>query len=62
MSILYINRSVVVVSVPHKPVTIAIVNCYSVVLAARVQVFFTFLKIAALAVIIIGGFVMIGQG
>ncbi|XP_064598688.1 LOW QUALITY PROTEIN: b(0,+)-type amino acid transporter 1-like [Liolophura sinensis] len=42
--------------------TIAIVNCYSVVLAARVQVFFTVLKIAALAVIIIGGLVMIGKG
>ncbi|ESO87846.1 hypothetical protein LOTGIDRAFT_234854 [Lottia gigantea] len=41
---------------------VTMVNCYSVKLASRVQVFFTFTKLAALAMIIIGGFVMMGQG
>ena len=43
-------------------VLIAWVNCYSVELAARVQVIFTVAKIVALVVIIIGGFVKLGQG
>ena len=41
---------------------IAWVNCYSVQLAARVQVIFTVAKIIALIVIIIGGFVKLGEG
>ena len=43
-------------------VLIAWVNCYSVELAARVQVIFTVAKIIALIVIIIGGFVKLGHG
>ena len=41
---------------------IAWVNCYSVQLAARVQVIFTVAKIIALIVIIIGDFVKLGEG
>ena len=41
---------------------IAWVNCYSVELAARVQVIFTVAKVIALTVIIIGGFVKLGEG
>ena len=43
-------------------VLIAFVNCYSVRLAAQVQVIFTGAKIIALFVIIIGGIVRLGQG
>ncbi|XP_064640838.1 b(0,+)-type amino acid transporter 1-like [Lineus longissimus] len=42
--------------------TVTMVNCYSVKLAARVQVIFTFAKLSALLIIIIGGFVRLGQG
>ncbi|XP_050399175.1 b(0,+)-type amino acid transporter 1 isoform X4 [Patella vulgata] len=38
------------------------VNCSSVKFAARVQVFFTFAKLAALLMIIVGGIVKLGQG
>lgn len=41
---------------------ITAVNCYSVELAVRIQVFFTVAKIVALLIIIIGGFVYIGKG
>ncbi|XP_041376052.1 b(0,+)-type amino acid transporter 1-like [Gigantopelta aegis] len=43
-------------------VTIAVINCYSVKLASWVQVVFTFIKIAALVIIIVGGFVKLGEG
>ena len=39
-----------------------LVNCASVKLAARVQVTFMFIKLAALAIIIIGGIVRLAQG
>ena len=42
--------------------TVALVNAYSVTLAARVQVVFTAAKLGALVVIIIGGFVRMAQG
>ncbi|CAD5125696.1 DgyrCDS13902 [Dimorphilus gyrociliatus] len=38
------------------------VNCFSVKLAARIQVVFTVAKLIAIAVIIIGGIVRLGQG
>lgn len=41
---------------------IVFVNCVSVKLALRVQVFFTVAKLAALAMLIITGLVYIGQG
>ncbi|XP_041454136.1 b(0,+)-type amino acid transporter 1-like [Lytechinus variegatus] len=43
-------------------VLLAIINCYSLKAAARVQIIFTVAKLLALAVIIILGFVEIGQG
>ena len=41
---------------------ILIINCSSVSLAARVQVIFTVCKLAALAMIVITGFVRLAQG
>jgi L-type amino acid transporter 9 len=38
------------------------VNCYSVKMAARVQVVFTAAKLIALLIIIFGGLVRLGQG
>ncbi|XP_041376149.1 b(0,+)-type amino acid transporter 1-like [Gigantopelta aegis] len=43
-------------------ILVCIVNCYSTLLGARVQVIFTTLKVAALFMIIIGGLVAIAQG
>ncbi|KAK6185293.1 hypothetical protein SNE40_007559 [Patella caerulea] len=43
-------------------ILIGIVNSWSTTLAARVQVIFTFAKVAALVVIIVGGFVKLAQG
>ncbi|XP_064598771.1 b(0,+)-type amino acid transporter 1-like [Liolophura sinensis] len=43
-------------------VTVAIVNCYSAKLAARVQVVFMLIKVIALIVIIVGGIVKLAQG
>ena len=42
--------------------TVTLVNCASVKLAARVQVTFMVAKLAALAIIIIGGLVRLFQG
>ncbi|KAH3777179.1 b(0,+)-type amino acid transporter 1-like isoform X2 [Dreissena polymorpha] len=42
--------------------TICIINCYDTSWAAYVQVFFTVCKLVPLAIIIIGGFVKMGQG
>ena len=42
--------------------TVALVNCYSAHLAARVQVVFTAAKLGALVVIIAGGIVRMAQG
>lgn len=41
---------------------ITVINCYSVEIAVRIQVIFTVAKIAALIIIIIGGFVYMGKG
>ena len=46
----------------HFSVTVTLVNCASVKLAARVQVIFMIAKLAALAIIIIGGIVRLAQG
>ncbi len=43
-------------------VIITSINCYSVKLAARIQVIFTVAKVVALLIIIIGGIVRLGQG
>lgn len=43
-------------------VTVAIVNCYSAKLAARVQLVFMLIKVFALVVIIVGGVIMLAQG
>jgi len=43
-------------------VLITAINCFSVKLTNAVQVFFTVAKLAIIAAIIIGGFVMLGQG
>lgn len=42
--------------------TLCIINCYDSRLGSYVQVFFTISKLVALAIIIIGGFVKLGQG
>lgn len=43
-------------------VILAAINVYSVRLAARIQIIFTFTKLVALAIIIIGGIVKLCQG
>jgi len=43
-------------------VAVSFINCYSVSLATKVQNFFTVTKLIAIAVITVGGFVMIGKG
>ena len=43
-------------------VTICIINSYDTRWASGVQVFFTAAKLIAIAVIIIGGFIRLGQG
>lgn len=43
-------------------VLVGIVNCYSVRLAARVQVLTTAIKVAALVIILVGGVVMLFEG
>ncbi|KAL4235159.1 b(0 +)-type amino acid transporter 1 [Mactra antiquata] len=42
--------------------TLCIINCYDTSWAAYVQVFFTAAKLIAIAIIVIGGFVKLGQG
>ena len=42
--------------------TISTINCFSVKLSNFVQIFFTAAKLLIIAAIIIGGFVMMGQG
>ena len=43
-------------------VTVAAVNILSVKAATQIQIVFTGAKLIALAIIILGGFVMLGQG
>ncbi|CAD5111508.1 DgyrCDS814 [Dimorphilus gyrociliatus] len=43
-------------------IVLAAINCYSVKLATRIQVIFTVAKLLAVFMIIIGGFVRLGQG
>ncbi|VDI29144.1 Hypothetical predicted protein [Mytilus galloprovincialis] len=43
-------------------VTLTIINCYDTRAGASVQVFFTAAKLIALAIIIVGGLVRLGQG
>ncbi|XP_050399176.2 b(0,+)-type amino acid transporter 1 isoform X1 [Patella vulgata] len=43
-------------------ILVGIINSWSATLAARIQIIFTFAKVLALVVIIIGGFVKIAQG
>ena len=43
-------------------VLIVTINCFSVKLSKAVQIFFTIAKLAIIAAIVIGGFVMMGQG
>lgn len=42
--------------------TICIINCYYTAFATGVQIFFTIAKLLAVVIIIIGGFVRLGQG
>ncbi|XP_060075249.1 b(0,+)-type amino acid transporter 1-like [Ylistrum balloti] len=42
--------------------TLATINCWDTKLAASVQVFFTAFKLIAIGIIIVGGFIWIGQG
>ena len=43
-------------------VLISFINCYSVKLATKVQNFFTVTKLIAIAIITVGGAVMISKG
>ena len=43
-------------------VVLCCINCYSVKLAARIQIIFMVAKLLALTIIIIGGFVKLAQG
>ena len=63
---------ILVVLLPYKPLKkclsiiallfITIVNGLSVKAAQKMQIFFTVVKLGLVAAIIIGGFIMIGQG
>lgn len=43
-------------------ITLMLLNCYSVWLSAKIQIIFTFAKVAALCIVIIGGIVRLAQG